>query len=54
MVRLKVNYNDSGNLCAKDFNSSMVRLKAIKALIFVVLLANFNSSMVRLKELKFK
>ncbi len=40
----------SGKKRRKDFNSSMVRLKASEEMIFVNYLSYFNSSMVRLKE----
>jgi len=49
MVRLKVEdlfYYDKEKL---NFNSSMVRLKAINFLLSKVLIVDFNSSMVRLK-----
>ena len=51
MVRLKVTLLHDYPLITKDFNSNMVRLKALEWPYTETNFFNFNSNMVRLKDL---
>ena len=51
MVRLKATADGKFALNDLYFNSSMVRLKAVREILEYAVPTNFNSSMVRLKEI---